>query len=229
MRSRAPERKLPITPVILRIFHQYLDVRNAYDVTFFAACVVAFFKFFSVNLPCSQKAWKITILGRIFVAGMWSSLSKEFWFRLSITRQSSATNIHWKSHWCAQDVHFIQWMPCEHYGSVFLTYRNTRRCFLTLCMGVWNGLLTQTLWRKYETWYFGVGWNLTTIWGIRLEGVAVLGLGKTTCPLNTSCCKGTGVLLAGYPTSRFRWWRGGKWPNYICKSAPRITRLWRVH
>ena len=188
---------------------------------------------FSVNLPCSQKAWKITILGRIFVAEMWSSLSKEFWFWLSITRQSSATNVRWKCHWCAQDVHFVQWMPCVHYGSVFLTYCHTRRCFLTLCMGVWNVLLTRTLWRKYDPWYFGVGWNLMTIWDIRLEGVAVRGLGKTTCPLNTSCCKGTGVLLAGYPTSKFRWWRGGKGPNYwqrvfICKSAPGITRLWHA-
>ena len=56
---------------------------------------------FSVNLPFSQKAWKITILGKIFVTEMWSSLSKEFWFRLRITRQSSATNVRWKSHWCA--------------------------------------------------------------------------------------------------------------------------------
>ena len=81
MRGRAPERKLPITPVILRVFHRYIDVRNAYDVTFLAACVVA---------------WKITILGRIFVAEMWSSLSKKCWFRLSITRQSSAMNVRWK-------------------------------------------------------------------------------------------------------------------------------------
>ena len=169
---------------------------------------------FSVNLPCSQKAWKIKLLGRIFVAEMWSSLSKQFWFQLSITRQSSAMNVRWKSHWCTQDVHFVQWMPCVHYGSVFLTYRHTRHCFLTLCMGVWNVLLTRTLWRMYAPWHFGVGWNLTTIRGIRLEGVAVLGLGKTICPLNASWCKGTSVLLAGYPTSRFRWWRGGKWLNY---------------
>ena len=63
MRGRAPERKLPITPVILRMFHRYIDVRNAYDVTFFAACVVAFLYVFryiylALKKPERSRSWE---------------------------------------------------------------------------------------------------------------------------------------------------------------------------
>ena len=139
---------------------------------------------------------------------MWSSLSKEFWFRLSITRQSSATNVRWKSHWCAQDVHIVQWMPCVHYGSGFLTYRHTRRCFLTLCMGIWNVLLTRTLWRKYDPWYFGVGWNLTTIRGIRLECTWAW---KNNLPTEY-------IMLQGD-------WRSTSWLSFL--EIPLVTR-WKM-
>lgn len=46
IRGRPPVRKLPITPVLLRMFYEHLDMSKTFDMIFFAACVVAFYTFF---------------------------------------------------------------------------------------------------------------------------------------------------------------------------------------
>lgn len=44
--GEAPKRKLPITPKLLELFHQCLDLSDIFNVVLFAACVVAFYTFF---------------------------------------------------------------------------------------------------------------------------------------------------------------------------------------
>ena len=207
MKGRAPEQKLPITPVIFQMFHRYLDVRNAYDVTFFAACVVAFLTVFRKSTLLS-KSVKDHDPGKNICRRDVEFTEQGFLISIKHNRQSSAMNVRWKSHWCAQDVHFVQWMPCVHYGSVFLTYRHTRRRFLTLGMGVWNVLLTRTLCRKYSPWYFGVGWNLTTI---RLEGGGCTWAWKNNMPTEY-------IMLQGD-------WRSTSWLSYL--EIPLVTR-WKM-
>lgn len=56
--GRPPVRKLPITPVLLRMFYELLDMSKNFDIVFFSACVVAFYTFFRKSTLLSPSLLK---------------------------------------------------------------------------------------------------------------------------------------------------------------------------
>ena len=204
MRGRAPERKLPITPVILRMFHRYLDVRNAYDVTFFAACVVAFFTFFRKSTLLS-KSLKDHDPGK--------NLCRR---DVEFSEQGVLISVkHNKTIQCHERSLKIPLMrtgcalcPVDALRTLWERFPDVpphAPLFSYFVYGRLKCVAYTDFVKKVRNLVFRCGLKPDDYSGHSFEGVAVLGLGKTTCPLNTSCCKETGVLLAGYPTSRFRW------------------------
>ena len=81
--------KLPITPDILKSFFTHLDFRNTRDITFWAACLVAFFTFFTFGSQiCLFTHWQSSNPLNISLQNPYPSILKE-WFWPSLGQRLS--------------------------------------------------------------------------------------------------------------------------------------------